>query len=83
MALGRAIVGSLQQALATAVVFIALLLVLLWRSVKYTLISMTPLAIGAVTTAAGTVVADMPFNFANLIVLPAILSLLNRGESEG
>ena len=52
VALGRAIVGSLQQALATAVVFIALLLVLLWRSVKYTLITMTPLAIGAVTTAA-------------------------------
>lgn len=75
VALARAIVDSLQQALATAVVVIAVLLLVLWRSIKYTLITLTPLFVGAVTTAAVTVFADIPFNFANIIVLPLILGI--------
>jgi len=75
VALGRAIVGSLRQALATAVVVIAILLLVLWRSLKYTLITLTPLFVGSVATAAVTVFADIPFNFANIIVLPLILGI--------
>jgi hopanoid biosynthesis associated RND transporter like protein HpnN len=75
VALGRAMVGSLRQALATAVVVIAILLLVLWRSLKYTLITLTPLFVGAVATAAVSVFADIPFNFANIIVLPLILGI--------
>ena len=75
VALGRAIVASLVQALATAVVAITLLLLLLWRSLKYTLITLTPLLVGTVTTAAVSVLADVQLNFANVIVLPLILGI--------
>ena len=75
MELARSIVGSLRQALATAVVVIAALLLLLLRSFKYTLITLTPLFVGAVTTAAVSVFANVPFNFANIIVLPLILGI--------
>jgi hopanoid biosynthesis associated RND transporter like protein HpnN len=72
---GRAIVQSLRQALATAVVVIVMLLFLLWRSLKYSLITIAPLFMGAVMTAAFTVLAQVPFNFANVIVLPLILGM--------
>jgi len=75
VALARAIVASLRQALATAVVVITLLLLVLWRSLKYTLITLTPLFVGSVATAAVSVFADIPFNFANIIVLPLILGI--------
>jgi hypothetical protein len=75
VALGRATISALRQALATAVVVIALVLVLVWRSFKYALVALTPLAFGSVTTAAVSVLADIPFNFANVIVLPLILGI--------
>jgi hopanoid biosynthesis associated RND transporter like protein HpnN len=75
VALARAMTASLRQALATAVVVITLLLLVLWRSVKYTLVTLTPLLIGSVTTAAVSVFADIHFNFANIIVLPLILGI--------
>ena len=59
----------------TAVAVIALVLVLVWRSVKYALIALAPLTFGSVTTAALSVLADIPFNFANVIVLPLILGI--------
>lgn len=75
VALGRAIVSSLQQALATAVAVIALLLLVLWRSVRYAAMALAALATGALATAAVSVVADIPFNFANVIVLPLLLGI--------
>jgi predicted RND superfamily exporter protein len=75
VALARAIVGSLRQALATAVVVIIVLLLILWRSIKYTLITLTPLLVGGVTTASVSILADLHFNFANIIVLPLILGI--------
>jgi hopanoid biosynthesis associated RND transporter like protein HpnN len=75
VALARAVVASLRQALATAVVVITLLLLVLWRSLKYTAITLTPLFVGSVATAAVSVFADIPFNFANIIVLPLILGI--------
>lgn len=73
--LARAIVDSLSEALSMAVVVSALLLLGLLRSVKFTLITLTPLFLGAVTTAAVSVFADVPFNYANIIVLPLILGI--------
>ena len=68
-------ISSLREALVTAVVVITLGLLLLWRSIKYTLFTLAPLAIGSVGTAAVSVLADVPFNFANVIVLPLILGI--------
>ena len=75
VALARAIVDSLRQALATAVVVITMLLIALWRSFKYTLITLTPLLVGSLATAAVSVLAQIPLNFANIIVLPLILGI--------
>ncbi|MBW2385273.1 MAG: MMPL family transporter [Deltaproteobacteria bacterium] len=75
IALGRAMISSQREALVTAVVVIALGLLLLWRSIKYTLFTLAPLVIGSVGTAAVSVLADVPFNFANVIVLPLILGI--------
>jgi hypothetical protein len=73
--LARTIVAALQQAMGTAVVVITLLLVVLWRSLKYTWMTLAPLVVGATCTAAFSVFADIPFNFANIIVLPLILGI--------
>ncbi len=75
VALGRAMISSFRQALVTAFALIAFVLALLWRSVKYTLITLAPLALGSAATAAASVLADIPFNFANVIVLPLILGI--------
>jgi hopanoid biosynthesis associated RND transporter like protein HpnN len=75
VALSRAVVDSLRQALATAVVVIAVLLMVLLRSLKFTMITLTPLLIGSVATAAVSVVANIPLNLANVIVLPLILGI--------
>jgi predicted RND superfamily exporter protein len=68
-------VGSMRQALGTAIVVIALLLLVLWRSVKLTIITMIPLFVGSCCTAAFSVLADVPFNAANVIVLPLLLGI--------
>ncbi len=75
IALGRVMIDSLREALVTAVVVIALLLLVLMRSVRDTLFTMAPLALGSLVTAAISVLADVPFNFANVIVLPLILGI--------
>ena len=73
--LGRSMITALREALLTAVAVIALGLLLLWRSVRYTLFTLAPLGVGSIGTAAVSVLADIPFNFANVIVLPLILGI--------
>ena len=75
VALGRAMISSLREALITAVVVIALGLLILLRSLRYTLITLAPLTLGSLATAAVSVLAHIPFNFANVIVLPLILGI--------
>ena len=72
---GRAVVRSLQQALLTAAVLIALLLLALWRNVADASLVAAPIALAALFTAACTVVLDVPFNFANVIVIPLLLGM--------
>ncbi len=71
----RAIVRALRRALAGALVAITLLLLALWRSVRDTLLVLAPLLLAALLTAAGSVVLDLPFNFADVIVLPLLLGI--------
>jgi hopanoid biosynthesis associated RND transporter like protein HpnN len=71
----RAIEGSMVRALLYASGAIALLLLGLWRSVSDTLLAMAPLAFASLTTAAAAVLLGLPFNYADVIVLPLLLGI--------
>jgi hopanoid biosynthesis associated RND transporter like protein HpnN len=72
---GRVVVRSLQQALATAAFLIAVLLVALWRNWLDALLVALPLALASLFTATGGVLLGVPFNFANVIVIPLLLGM--------
>jgi hopanoid biosynthesis associated RND transporter like protein HpnN len=72
---GRTVVGALQQALLAAVVAVTILLLVLWRSVNETALVLVPLGLAAALTVAAAVLLDIPFNFADVIVLPLLLGI--------
>ena len=72
---GRAVVRALQQAMLSAVVVIAVLLLVLWRSANDTALVLVPLGLAAALTVAAAVLFDIPFNFADVIVLPLLLGI--------
>lgn len=72
---GRAVIDAYRQAAATAVVAIALLLLVLLRRLAAVVLVLAPLLLAAVLTVAATVVFALPFNFANVIVLPLLFGL--------
>jgi hopanoid biosynthesis associated RND transporter like protein HpnN len=67
--------AALQQALLGAVVAIAAVLWLLWRSVRDTVLVLAPLLLAALFTCAVSVLAGLPLNYANVIVLPLLLGI--------
>ncbi len=71
----RAITGSLREAFGLALGVIALLLFLLWRSLRWTALALAPLLLGTLFTAAVAVWIGLPLNFANVIVLPLLLGI--------
>jgi hopanoid biosynthesis associated RND transporter like protein HpnN len=72
---GNAVVGAFKEAGAYATIVITVLLLVLLRSVRDTLLVLVPLLLAALLTMAATVVIDLPFNYANVIALPLILGL--------
>ncbi len=73
--IGGIVVRAFQESLALAGVAILVLLFLLWRSVVDTALVALPLALAAVFTAASSVLLGVPFNFANVIVIPRLAGL--------
>ncbi len=71
----QATVRALREALTSAVIVITILLLLIWRTVGDTLLVMTPLGLAALLTAGATVLLDLPFNFADVIVVPLLLGM--------
>ncbi|MCL7422706.1 MAG: MMPL family transporter [Methylobacter sp.] len=69
------VILAFQQAFAVAFGVIALLLLVIMRNVKDTLLVLLPLLLASLFTAALTVLIDMPFNFANIIALPLLFGL--------
>lgn len=61
-------------------VLILIFMAFTFRSLRWTIISMLPLVVGLIFTFAIMIVFNIPFNFYNLIVLPAILGI---GEDSG
>jgi len=72
---GRAVVHALTQALLSAFVVITLFLLVLWRRVDDTALVLIPLLLASALTVATAVLADIPFNFADVIVLPLLLGI--------
>ncbi|WP_299618227.1 MMPL family transporter [Pelagibius sp.] len=75
VAAGRAVVAAFAQASLLALCAITLLLWLVLRSLRDCLLVLTPLLLAAAMTVAAGVALDLPFNFANVIVLPLLLGL--------
>jgi hypothetical protein len=66
---------AMLAALGGGLVLMALFLILLWGSVRDTLLAFFPLALAAVLTCAALVILGEPFNFANVIVLPMLVGM--------
>ena len=72
---GRAVIRAFGEAAATALILIVVLLLVLLRSARDSLMVLAPLVLAALLTVGATVAFDMPFNFANVIVLPLLFGL--------
>ena len=77
---GKAVLKSFYQAGVFTFVLITLLLLVVLRSARDSLMVMAPLILAGLLTVATTVIIDVPFNFANVIVLPLLFGL---GVSSG
>ena len=66
---------SFLQALGSAVVVIALLLLWLWRRVSDTLLVLAPLVLSAVLSVAAMGLLGIAFNFVNVIVIPLMFGI--------
>ncbi len=72
---GDAIVKAFIKAFSGAFLAIVVLLLLMYRSVRKTLLVIMPLLLAALLTGATNVLLDNPFNFANIIALPLLLGM--------
>jgi hopanoid biosynthesis associated RND transporter like protein HpnN len=77
---GKAVVSAFQEALIYALITIFLVVLVIQRSLKDTVLILLPLLIMTIFTGALTVLLDIAFNFANIIVIPLLLGLgVNSG----
>ncbi len=72
---GDAIVKAFIKAFSGAFIAIVVLLLLMYRSVRKTLLVIMPLLLAALLTGAANTLLDNPFNFANIIALPLLLGM--------
>ena len=69
------VVASFSLATALAIGAIAILLFVLYRNLAFVALTLLPLLLAAALTLATSVVLDLAFNFANVIVLPLLFGL--------
>jgi hypothetical protein len=72
---GDVVVSAIRNAAFIALAAIFVLLIVVLRSARDTLLVILPLALAALLTVAASVVLGMSFNFANVIVLPLLAGL--------
>jgi len=72
---GDAVIGAFVQAFSLALVGVVVALLIMLRSIKYTVLVLIPLLLSSIFTGVFTVLLDVPFNFANIIALPLLLGL--------
>jgi len=71
----RATWASLREAMLWAGAAITLLLLVLWRRIGDTLITLAPLLLAVLLAQVSTVLFPVAFNFVNVIVLPLLLGI--------
>ena len=69
------IVEALRQAFLLAFILIAALVWLIWRNLRDLVLVMAPLILAGLLTGAVSVLAGLPINFADVIVLPLLLGI--------
>jgi len=69
------VIRAFVQAFSVALGVITLILLVIMRNIKDTLLVLLPLMLASLYTAAITVLIGMPFNFANIIALPLLFGL--------
>ena len=72
---GEVISNAMLQATLIALAVISLFLMLLVRRVSLVFLILAPLALAAILTTAAGVLVDIPFNYANVIVLPLLIGI--------
>jgi len=72
---GRVAVDAFRTALLWALVATAVVLYLSLGSVRHAVLVVVPLLLAGVLTGAFSAMADVPFNFANIIALPLLLGV--------
>ena len=72
---GNAILWSFAEAILYTALAIALIVLVLRRRLTDMLLILAPLAVAAVWTVAGSSILNLPFNFANVIVIPLLIGL--------
>lgn len=72
---GTTVIQSLVQAATLTIVLIALLVGTLTRSLRELILIFIPLICAVIFTLAASVILNLPFNFANVIVLPLLFGL--------
>ncbi len=72
---GNEVVEAFQQATVFAFIAVCVVLLVVLRRVRDTLLVIFPLVLAAIYTGAASVLLDLPFNFANVIVLPLLFGL--------
>ncbi len=72
---GDAIIGAFLSASAITIVLLAVLLAVLLRNLRDGLLVFAPLVLASLLTAATAALADLPINFANVIILPLLFGI--------
>jgi hopanoid biosynthesis associated RND transporter like protein HpnN len=72
---GRAIVSAFRGASLGALVVISIFLMAVFGKALEVILVLLPLLLAIVLTAAASVLLDIPFNFANIIVVPLLLGI--------
>ena len=72
---GKAVIQAFTLAGTISLVAIGILVIVLLKRVRYLLLLFAPLILSALLTMSASAVFDLPFNFANVIVLPLLFGL--------
>ncbi len=72
---GNAVISAFRQATITAIVLIAIMLLLVLRNLRDTLLVLAPLGLACLLTSATMELAGISYNLANIIVLPLLVGL--------
>ena len=72
---GDIIQASVLQALGVALLTVSILLFLVVRNIRLVIIMLIPLLLAGILTTATGVLINLPYNFANVIVLPLLIGI--------